>query len=664
MKALFRIFFPAFIAAFALASCYKAPDDEDQIFVIDSGGGGEIDFKEEENDPSPDPAGTFDYASLAVMRHPRLLIDSTGFVSLKDKVLKNPESNATLVRAHNMIMKLADASLNSSSPISYKFDASGRRIMGMSRRALERIFSCSYAYRMTGRGEYLTKVKADMQTVCSFPNWNGISVFLDASEMATAVAIGYDWCYYDLPLSLRRQAHTALVDFCLSITGDEHDYPHTDYNWNQVSYGGVVMSSLALYEKEKDLCYRKIEEALVNNARTIPVTYSPDGNYPEGYSYWSYGTHFQVLILAALEKVFGHTGGLDQLADLRKTAEWMLFMSGPTEEVFNYSDCTRRYSDPQYCMWWFAWKYKDISMLYNEQRLLNNYTESDVTRLLPMCALFSEGLDFSKPIEPPAKHLWSGKGDTPVVLVHGDWSFTETDSFLGVKGGMAKTNHGHMDAGSFVFDAFGKRWAEDLMVPEYTSIEIPITAAGGNFWDPGQNSMRWDVFVMTNYAHNTLTVNGEKHNVGGFATLERVIDTETEKGGVFNIAPALGGGVSKALRTVKLVGYKELVVIDEITASSSRPAEVQWRMMTRSQANMQSSYIELSFPDITQKMRLSASSSVSSIIPQMMTRPAHFDDGARTWDLSQDGKTIVGHRFTVPAGQSVTVTTTLSPVEQ
>lgn len=662
MKATFKHILSLLAATAALAGCYQMPDDENQIFVIDSTGGDDTYFQEEENDPSPDPSGTFDYASLGAMRHPRLLIDSLGIVSLKNKVLKAPEANPTLVQAHNMIMKLADESLNSSNPISYKFDASARRILTQSRKALERIFSCSYAYKMTGRGEYLTRVKADMQTVCAFPDWNAIPHFLDAAEMAVAVAIGYDWCYYDLPLSLRRQAHRALVDYCLSITGDSHDYPNMDYNWNQVCYAGVVLSSLALYEKEKDLCYRRIEEALVNNARTITVSYSPDGNYPEGYSYWSYGTHFQVLILAALEKAFGNTGGLEQAADLRKMAEWMLFMSGPSGEVFNYSDCTRRYSDPQYCMWWLAWKYKDISMLYNEQRLLNNYTESDETRLLPMCALFSDGLDFSGTIAPPSKHFWSGKGDTPVVLVHGDWTFSPTDTFLGVKGGMAKVNHGHLDGGSFVYDAFGKRWAEDLMVPEYTSIENAITAAGGNFWDTGQSSMRWDVFVMTNYAHNTLTVNGEKHNVGGFTTLDSTIDTDTEKGGVFNLSAALGSSISSAVRTVKLVNYKQLVVIDEITASSS-PAEIEWRMMTRSTADKQSSHIDLSFPDIGQKMRLEAKSSVSSIEPQMMTKPAHFDGGARTWDLSQDGKTIVGHRFTVPAGGSVTVTTTLTPVE-
>lgn len=663
MKALQKIFIPVILAATALASCYKAPNDEDQIFIVENGGEDDINFKEEENDPSPDPTGTFDYASLGEMRHPRLLIDSLGFVSLKNKVLKAPEANPTLVRAHNMIMAIADESLNSSNPISYKFDASGRRILTQSRKALQRIFSCSYAYKMTGRGEYLTRVKADMQTVCSFQDWNGIASFLDAAEMATAVAIGYDWCYYNLPLSLRRQAHRSLVDYCLAVTGESHDYPHMDYNWNQVCYGGVVMSSLALYEKERNLCARRIEEALVNNGRTIGVSYSPDGNYPEGYSYWSYGTHFQVLILAALEKIFGNTGGLDEEADLRKTAEWMLFMSGPSGEVFNYSDCTRRYSDPQYCMWWFAWKFKDVSMLYNEQRLLNNYTESDVTRLIPMCALFSDGLDFSKPIDHPSKHLWSGRGDTPVVLVHGDWSFSETDTFLGVKGGMAKRNHGHMDAGSFVFDAYGKRWSEDLMVPEYTSIESAISAAGGNFWDHGQSSMRWDVFVMTNYAHSTLTVNGEKHNVGGFATLESVIDTETEKGGVFNIAPALGNSISSAIRTVKLVNYKQLVVIDEITASGS-PANVWWRMMTRASVDKQSSFIELSFPDITQKMRLEVASSSASIKPQLTTWAPHFADGARTWDNAQDGKTIVGHTFTVPAGASVTITTTLSPVEQ
>ena len=53
-------------------------------------------------------------------------------------------------------------------------------------------------------------------------------------------------------------------------------------------------------------------------------------------------------------------------------------------------------------------------------------------------------------------------------------AFTPDASFLGVKGGMPKYNHGHMDVGSFVFDADGVRWAEDLGSQNYHSIPEPL----------------------------------------------------------------------------------------------------------------------------------------------------------------------------------------------
>lgn len=42
------------------------------------------------------------------------------------------------------------------------------------------------------------------------------------------------------------------------------------------------------------------------------TTYGTDGNYPEGYMYWGYGTTYQVILIAALEKVFNTDNGLSQ----------------------------------------------------------------------------------------------------------------------------------------------------------------------------------------------------------------------------------------------------------------------------------------------------------------------------------------------------------------
>ena len=83
------------------------------------------------------------------------------------------------------------------------------------------------------------------------------------------------------------------------------------------------------------------------------------------------------------------------------------------------------------------------------------------------------------------------KRETPVVMVHTDWTYTDTDKYLGIKGGKAGSSHGHMDAGSFVYDAYGVRWSMDFGLQSYTTLESVLAGLGGNLWDMGQNSMRW-----------------------------------------------------------------------------------------------------------------------------------------------------------------------------
>ena len=58
----------------------------------------------------------------------------------------------------------------------------------------------------------------------------------------------------------------------------------------------------------------------------------------------------------------------------------------------------------------------------------------------------------------------------PVALIRTGWNEGE-GFYVGIKGGTASANHAHMDAGSFVFEASGVRWAQDLGMQEYYSLE-------------------------------------------------------------------------------------------------------------------------------------------------------------------------------------------------
>ena len=67
----------------------------------------------------------------------------------------------------------------------------------------------------------------------------------------------------------------------------------------------VHLLSMKMNQKTKEI----INKAL----QTVPLAlecYAPDGGYPEGFGYWSYGTSYQVMLNDALESSLGHDAGL------------------------------------------------------------------------------------------------------------------------------------------------------------------------------------------------------------------------------------------------------------------------------------------------------------------------------------------------------------------
>lgn len=612
-------------------------------------------IEEEPDDPAADPVLTFDYSKISAIDHPRLLMTSEDFERLRTKVTNDRFSNKNLYKIHKMVLDQADTYIAQNEVISYKLDAANKRLLEQSRLALQRIWACAYAYRLTGRAKYLEKAEEDIQTVCKFPDWNASKHFLDVGEMALGVAIGYDWLYYELSYETRVLAHRALVSF--AMTPSRNAFNSSTNNWNQVCYGGLVSAAIALYEKDKAKCANIIEEAIRNNAPAMEAMYSPDGNYPEGYMYWGYGTTYEVVMLTALEKVFGSTNGLAESAGFDKTGEYMLFMAGTTGMCFDYSDCSTS-ELAKYGMWWFAAKQNNPSLLVNELRLFNEdlYPKAEEVRMMPMVPCLAMDLDLDNVNALiPSKKIWSGNGITPVVLVHTDWSFTDTDKYLGIKGGKASSSHGHMDAGSFVYDAYGVRWSEDLGMQSYAALENALADAGGHFWTMTQGSMRWQVYRLNNLAHSTLTVNGSDHRVNGVASIDRVIDSGNELGARLKMTDVLSDQLASAYRTVKLVNEEDLYVIDELTALSDKDATVQWRMMTGTTVNVAADGITLTGNGKT--MYLTATSSDSSLAPSYTSWEAK---GAQRWDMVNVNKTVVGYTITIPAGHSVTLTTKLS----
>ncbi len=632
----------------------------------------------EESAPAPpvvEPVGNVDYAAMEEMGHPRLLMTSDDFVDLKNKVTNERDGNKALYEMHKVVLHHADVCLKSNDVIQYKLDASNKRLLSQCSKALKRLFCCSYAYRLTGSKQYFNKVVADLNTVCSFKDWNAQKHFLDVGEMALGVAIAYDWLYSVLPEETKTMVRTALKTFALAPSVG-HNFHKRLNNWNQVCNCGVVAAAIAMYESERLLCANVINSALEDNGVAIEAMYAPDGNYPEGYNYWGYGTGFQVLMLQALQTVFGFTAGLAEVEGFQETAEYMLFMAGPVGKDFPYADGGGTRESSKAAMWWFAAQKKDPSMLINEWRMLEQgrYKSGDDARILPMvpCMIKDAGFNDISAAK-PSKEIWYGNGEVPVAMIHTGWDFDENDFYVGIKGGAAKHSHGHMDAGSFVFDSQGVRWSDDLYRPAYATVENALSGVGGNFWSMTQESLRWDIFRMNNLSHSTVSfensdgsvgkkVHSTDHNVAGTAYIEKVYEDRNEYGATLNMTAPLQDQVAEAKRTIRLVDRKDLVITDEITAKSSMDAKMQWRMTTPASVTVKDDVEILAQNDKT--LYLKASNDASLQIKYEVWEPVRPSTWTpRTWDDPNDGYMIAGYTATIPAGTKAVFTTVLSAAE-
>ncbi|MBR5626817.1 MAG: hypothetical protein IKW74_04260 [Thermoguttaceae bacterium] len=103
----------------------------------------------------------------------------------------------------------------------------GRRLLEISRIALERIFSWSFLYRFTNDEKYAKRVEKEALAIARFEDWNP-SHFLDVAEMTTALAIGYDTCKENFSEDNRRIICQAIRDKgVLESLGKNHGWKKT-----------------------------------------------------------------------------------------------------------------------------------------------------------------------------------------------------------------------------------------------------------------------------------------------------------------------------------------------------------------------------------------------------------------------------------------------------
>ena len=579
-------------------------------------------------------AGVYAAADLS---HPRLLLRAGEEVPVREAVARQPEFAALQQRVFDYSAAILDE------PVLERVKI-GKRLLAVSREALKRIFYLSYTYRITGDARMADRSIREMESLCEFVNWNPLH-FLDVGEMCMALAIGYDWLYDRIPEGTREQIRKALVTKGFEATRSPVDawFYTSSYNWNPVCNGGLVFAAVALWDEVPDWPQRIVDKA----RESCPIAlkaYSPEGGYPEGYGYWAYGSTFQVLLSAALEGFFGTDYGLAEHPGFLESAAFMRILAAPTGKTYNFMDSGSG-APVQPAQFWIARRTGDRSLLWNERKLLRSPRPAVAEdRLLPFLLICGAQVPLDD-IPEPAVHSYRCGGTTPLYVWRSGWTSAE-DTYLAVKGGSAGTNHGHVDAGSFIFESDGLRWVTELGNQAYYSIE----KEGIQLWDRSQGSERYEVYRIGPWSHNILTVNGECPLIRGHAPIVQVWDTPEKRGAALDMTEVMGLQLRSAWRGVWLDRRNNLHVADHVVAQD-KPVAVRWAICTPAEARIQDGRIILSWNGFEKVLSLKADG------PGLEAQPHIWpcDPPPHAYDAPNPGFRMVGFTFTLPACASRTV---------
>jgi hypothetical protein len=463
----------------------------------------------------------------------------------------------------------------------------GRRLLGVSRQAVARIGTLAAVYSVSKEKRFLDRIDKELLNVCSFSDWNP-SHFLDVGEMAYGVAIGLDWTLGDLPESTIRLVKDALISKAIQPSLDDklNGWVKVDNNWNQVCHGGITSAAIIVADEDPVLAAQLISRMLLNIPKALKA-YSPDGAYPEGASYWSYGTSYTLITIAALESAFGNDFDIPKSPGFINSALFVKKLVGSSGLYFNYFDSGSGGDEGlenQELLLWFANKTGNDAYFDQDKFLAavsgsatSGYNSSKFNGLV-LAWLAQHRKSAVKPL--PANY--KGDGINPIV-VFGAGKADPNGYFLGAKGGTGSLNHGNMDAGSFVFDLHGIRWSVDLGMQNYFQLEQAIGVSG--LWNSGQQSKRWTLLSKNNFGHSTLTVNDELHVAKGFAPLSYYKGRDNRPQAGFDLSAVFKGQLNSATRDFRRTGDQSLEITD-VLELSEQTKNVTWAMMTQADAEI------------------------------------------------------------------------------
>lgn len=495
--------------------------------------------------------------------HPRIIMSKDRFEKLKTSINDDSVTAILLEKLRNEADILLDV------PVSQYEIPDGIRLLETSKRIQRRVATLAMAYNIFDDEKYAKRCYAELEAACNFKDWNP-SHFLDTAEMSTAFALGYDWLYNWMTDEQRTFIRNNLIEKGLmQVMDDYEDKPRTrtyrwyqDYpgdNWKLVCNGSMSMAALAVGDEAdaRNIASEVLTYAYKESYSFVRRAYSEkDGTYSEGLGYWDYATYYLGLYSSSLTSATGTDYGLADFEGLRKSVDFVRYMSSNTPKSFSFGDDGDSRDTGWAVLLWLGdyFKSNDISAVRLKKIKNDSFNYLDLLWIDE-----DKKSDLSK--ESPTD--WGEIGASNA-------SFRNTWDESGIVAALhAGTNnykyHGHYDLGTFYIESNGARFFTDLGNEQY---ELPNR----------QYSYR-----IRAEGHNTLVINPSEKldQQEGAECLISNFSAGNEAYAVVDLTDAYEpSGVKSVVRGLKMIKDKECVVIqDEISLNA--PGEIYWFAHTK-----------------------------------------------------------------------------------
>ncbi|KZT30714.1 hypothetical protein NEOLEDRAFT_1174102 [Neolentinus lepideus HHB14362 ss-1] len=505
-----------------------------------------------------------------------------------------------------------------SEPVVQYFMDGDSGILDNSRQMKERVKAFSYVYRLTNDTKWVDRVWSELQNAAGNgtqpfgPNnntrWNPAH-FLDTAEMTAAYAIAYDWLYDQWLPDQKSSIIFTMLEYGMgpgvtALTDDPLYWGwwknNTQGNWNCVCNNGLTMGALAILGDDTSGTAEQLLGLTVPNANANCVdAVTSDGTWTETANYWYFGTTGHAEMAASLMSAAGSDFGLlTTNANFSMTGMFHMYVTSPGT-LFDWGDHgPNKYSTTANAMLFYADQYT------KPQYMLFQRDQHDVAEPWAMfwynpevAGAFWDGM--------PLDHFFDDGLDQWASMRS---SFTdETALAVAVKAGKLQGHqtHNDLDAGDFIIDAMGHRWAGELGSGDYRSM--------GYFSSDDQDSQRWLYYRKRTEGQNTILVGAQNQDVTAAPTVQHGSTGESQGSSTVYTVPSGSTAywvadltsayfnVTSFKRGVRLLNDRKQVLIqDEINASAS----VMWRMHTNATVATSGTTATLTLGDQTMQISL------------------------------------------------------------